>query len=66
MAEVRDVAEFAFFEGQDRAELAEALGHLSFAAQRQFPRVGNEDFPTPWDVDHERINDLLTLWELAL
>lgn len=49
----------------DRRELAEALTHLSFAAQRKFPKVGNDLLKTAWDVDHERINELLTLLELA-
>ena len=49
----------------DRAALAEALTHLSFAAQRKIPRVGNDRLKTPWDLDHERINEHLTLWELA-
>ena len=48
-----------------RDQLAEALGHLSFSAQRQFPVVGNTLVPTQWDEHHRRIDDVLTLWELA-
>jgi hypothetical protein len=50
---------------RDRAALIEALGHLSHAAQRCFPKVGNQDLPTPWDLRHQDINDHLTLLELA-
>jgi hypothetical protein len=49
----------------DRAQLAEALLHLSFAAQRKIPRVGNDKLPTPWDLLHKQIDDHLTLWQLA-
>jgi len=51
--------------GSDRDALAEALAHLSYAAQRCFPKVGNETLKTPWDLAHERINEHLTLLELA-
>lgn len=50
---------------RDRAALAEALGHLSHAAQRCIPKVGNDLLATPWDLRHRDINDHLTLWELA-
>lgn len=49
----------------DRDQLTEALGHLSFTAQRDFPRVGNTLLATPWDLHHRQIDDMLTLWELA-
>jgi hypothetical protein len=49
----------------DRAQIAEALLHLSFAAQRKTPRVGNTILPTPWDLAHRQIDDHLTLWQLA-
>lgn len=49
----------------DRRELEEALGHLSFTAQRQIPRPGTPEFPTAWDLAHKRIDDALTLWQLA-
>lgn len=51
--------------GKTRSELAEALMHMSFAAQRQFPKVGNEKLKTDWDAAHEQINIHLTLLELA-
>lgn len=50
---------------EDRVQLAEALCHLSHAAKRTFARVGSPDLPTPWDLCHQRIDDHLTLWELA-
>lgn len=59
-------AEVVAAPSKDRAALAEALRHLSFAAQRCIPKVGNETLPTPWDLRHQAINDHLTLWELAL
>ena len=49
----------------DRAALAEALGNLCHYATRQIPKVGNDRLPTPWDIAHQRINDHLTLWEMA-
>lgn len=52
-------------ETRDRKAIAEALGHLSFAAQRCIPKVGCDKLPTPWDLRHAEINDMLTLWELA-
>lgn len=48
-----------------RAELAEALTNLSHAAQREFPVVGSEDAPTPWDRRHRTINQLLHDWQAA-
>lgn len=49
----------------DRSQIAEALLHLSFAAQRKTPRVGNDTLPTQWDLLHRQIDDHLTLWQLA-
>jgi hypothetical protein len=49
----------------DRAQIAEALSHLSNAAQRKMPCVGNNILPTPWDLLHRQIDDHLTLWQLA-
>ena len=40
------------------AELVKA-GH---AAGREFPVVGTDAFPTPWDVRHQRIDALLEDW----
>lgn len=48
-----------------KAELAEALTNLSHTAQREFPVVGTEDVPTPWDCRHRVINALLCDWERA-
>jgi hypothetical protein len=58
-----DAAPFATSLG--RAELQEALRHLSRSASRRIPKVGNDTLPTPWDLDHKRIDELLTLLELA-
>lgn len=49
----------------DRDALTEALRHLSYAAQRCIPKVGDDKLKTPWDLAHERINEHLTLLELA-
>jgi hypothetical protein len=49
----------------DRSQIAEALRHLSFAAQRKIPSVGNDTLATPWDLLHRQIDDHLTLWQLA-
>jgi hypothetical protein len=35
----------------------------SHAAQRDMPKVGDEDHPTPWDLDHRRIDELLDRFE---
>lgn len=48
-----------------RAELAEALGHLSHAAQREMPVVGSVTLVTPWDKSHERIDAMLDDWQRA-
>jgi hypothetical protein len=42
-----------------REEVAEALTHLAHRATREFPVVGTADSPTPWDLRHVAINDLL-------
>lgn len=52
-------------ENSTRAQLAEALGYQNFRAKREFPRMGTEDEPTPYDCRHRALNDLLTLMELA-
>lgn len=49
----------------NRAELEEAIGWLCQAAKREFPKVGNDTIPTPWDRRHAAINDKLTDWERA-
>ncbi len=43
-----------------REELIEALGHLSHRAQREIPKVGTADFPTPWDLRHREIDKCIT------
>jgi hypothetical protein len=48
-----------------RDALAEAICNHSHAATRRIPKVGSDKLKTPWDLDHERINELLTLWQLA-
>lgn len=49
----------------DRAELAEALVHLRRRAGREFPVVGPTDHPTPWDLRHRAINELLDQYASA-
>jgi hypothetical protein len=49
----------------DRAQIAEALSHLSNAAQRKMPCVGDNTLHTPWDLVHQTIDEHLTLWQLA-
>lgn len=48
-----------------RAEIAAMIADASFIAAREFPCVGTEEFPTPWDLRHQRIDDLLTDYFLA-
>lgn len=48
-----------------RAELAELLAEANHAAQRDFPKVGTPEHPTPWDDSHAFINELLTDWQKA-
>lgn len=38
---------------------------VSHHAQREMPKVGDGDHPTPWDLDHRRLDELLTKWERA-
>jgi hypothetical protein len=49
----------------DRAQIAEALSHLSNAAQRKMPCVGDNTLHAPWDLVHQTIDEHLTLWQLA-
>jgi hypothetical protein len=54
-------------EANTRNELAEALRNLNNHAKRQ-PRavkLFTADPPTKWDSAHDRVNDLLTLMDLA-
>lgn len=48
-----------------RAEIAKMLTAASFAAQREFPVVGSVLVPTPWDVRHRVIDNLLADYFLA-
>lgn len=41
------------------AELREAIAHLNHRAKREFHVVGSADLPTPWDLRHAAINELL-------
>ena len=45
--------------GPTPIELHEALTNLAHRAAREFPKVGSTDVPTPWDLRHATINDLL-------
>lgn len=45
--------------GPTPLEIAEALTNLAHRAAREFPVVGTTDTPTPWDLRHATINDLL-------
>ena len=45
--------------GPTRSELHEALTHLAQRAAREFPVVGTSEFPTPWDLRHTAIDELL-------
>lgn len=46
-------------------ELAEALAHLCHTAKRCVPKVGTDEYPTPWDRMHARIDALLDDMERA-
>ena len=46
-------------------EIAEALGHMLHAAQREMPVVGTPDHPTPWDQRHRGLDMLLADWQRA-
>jgi hypothetical protein len=43
----------------ERALTIDELLQKSYAAQRDIPKVGDEEHPTPWDLDHRRIDELL-------
>lgn len=43
----------------DTALIVAELMLKSHAAQRDTPRIGDEEHPTPWDLDHRRIDELL-------
>lgn len=47
------------------ADLREAITNLCHRARREFPKVGNDALPTPWDMRHRAINDLLDLLDIA-
>jgi hypothetical protein len=46
----------------DQASIGEAIGHLNHLCKREFPAVGTEDHPTPWDIAHRRMDDPLDQW----
>lgn len=49
-----------------RAQFAEAIANLNYAAKRCIPRTNEPHGPlTKWDKLHRQINDHVTLWELA-
>jgi len=35
------------------------LTQVCHQAKREFPKVGDEDHPTPWDLMHRHIDELL-------
>jgi hypothetical protein len=43
-----------------REQFAVMLGAVNFRAKREVPKVGSIEHPTPWDLIHKRLNDLLT------
>lgn len=47
------------------ADLIEALGHMVKAARREFPVVGTDEHPTPWDKRHQVINGYLDQLEIV-
>lgn len=59
------VAALRITEESTRPEIAEAITHLGQRARREFPVVGTEDQPTPWDLRHQAIDMLLVDWERA-
>ena len=48
-----------------REQVAIMLAATCHHAKRQMPKTGSEDRPTPWDLDHRRLDELLTEWEAA-
>ena len=42
-----------------RSEIIEGLTNLAQRAAREFPVVGTTDHPTPWDLRHIAIDELL-------
>lgn len=49
----------------DRASIGEAIGHLNHLAKREMRVVGTEEFPTPWDKAHRRMDGPLDDWLAA-
>lgn len=50
-------------EQANERKVIQELLDTCYLAQREFPRVGNDEFPTPWDMRHRKLNDMLTLLE---
>lgn len=46
----------------DAARIAERIAFLNFQAKRCVPRVGTDEFPTPWDLMHSSIDQQLDEW----
>jgi hypothetical protein len=49
----------------EREAILEAIVNMNQRASREFPVVGTRLLPTPWDVRHQTINDLLDLLEMC-
>jgi len=43
-----------------REQFAIMLTAVCFRAKREVPKCGSDECPTPWDLAHRRINELLT------
>jgi len=43
-----------------RQQFAIMLEAMCFRAKREVPKCGDAEHPTPWDLLHRRINELLT------
>ncbi len=51
-------------DGASAEDCREAIGHLCTAAKRLPHIVGTPECPTPWDLRHRAIDELLDLIEL--
>lgn len=56
----------AIVETTARAKIEALLREASFTAQREFPVVGTEHLPTPWDHCHHTIDRLLHKLEASV
>lgn len=43
----------------ERATIVSELRMKAYQAQRDMPKVGDKEHPTPWDLHHRRIDELL-------